>query len=394
MQNTVLILSPDPAYPVDWGSKRDIWGRIEFFHAEGWRVVFVECGWSKESALTLPPSEIPLEIGYHFVNRRADEWSRVERRETVAELQALVDQYRPRIVLGEYAHFSSLVSALDLHGAKVWFRSHNFEVPHMIERNLAGRPWREWRGYRAPRKAISWIRKLGTDASSRFRKERKMHRIADHVFFISYKDHRYMSMLYGGGAAGKSWVLPFVESDLIPVKADKPVLDVVFVGIHVIGNEQTTVGARKLLTEIIPAVEAAMPGVFRFNIVGRGARKMYGNPDSKAIIIHDYVEDLTGFMQDMDIACLPINIGWGCKIKMIEALAAGLPVIGEPQTFRGVMPVAGAYFVCRSTRDYVENLRLLRDPEIRSRTGLAANAAYISWVSAGNQAMQTALDEA
>ncbi len=392
LSNTVLILSPDPAYPVDWGSKRDIWGRIEFFHNEGWRVVFVECGWSKESALTIPKTDIPIEITYHFVSRRTDEWSRAERRDTVTELQAIIDQCRPRIVLGEYAHFSSLVSALDLHGAKVWFRSHNFEVPHMIERNLAGRPWQEWRGRQAPRKAYHWVRKLWMDTSNRFRKERTMHRISDRILFISYSDQRYMARLYGGSVR-KSWVLPFVESEPIPVKTDKSILDVVFVGIHVIGNEQTTVGARKLMNEIIPAVEAAMPGAFRFNIVGRGAREMYGTPDSKAIVIHDYIENLSGFMQDMDIACLPINIGWGCKIKMIEALAAGLPVVGSPQTFRGVIPTEGAYFVCNSTRDYVKALRSLRDPEIRKKTSQIANAAYKSWVADANQILHSALKE-
>jgi len=392
LSKTVLILSPDPAYPVDWGSKRDIWGRIEFFHSEGWRVVFVECGWSKESALTVAPSEIPIALEYHFVNRRTDEWSRREHPKTMAELQALIDRYRPRIILGEYAHFSSLVSALDLYGAKVWFRSHNFEVPHVIERNLAGRPWQEWRDYRTPGKALSWIMKLGVDASRRFRKERLMHRISDRIFYISYSDQRYMSRVYGG-TQGKSWVLPFVDSEIVPVKTDKAVLDVVFVGIHVKGNEQTTVGARKLLRDIIPAAEAEMPGAYRFNIVGRGAREMYGKPASEAIVIHDYVEDLPGFMRNMDAACLPINIGWGCKIKMIEALAAGLPVVGAPQTFRGVMPADGAYHVCRTTRDYVEKLHQLRDPDLRRRTGLAANAAYKSWVDTGSRAMRSMLEE-
>lgn len=392
MSNTVLILSPDPAYPVDWGSKRDIWGRIEFFRAEGWRVAFVECGWSKTSALTVDPDEIPLELDYHFVNRRADEWSPREHRQTVAELQALVDRYRPHIVMGEYAHFSSLVSALDLHGAKVWFRSHNFEVPHMIERSLAGQPWRDWRDYRAPKRALAWARKLVVDTARRYRKERRMQRISDRIFFISYSDRRYMSKLYGD-AAGRDWVLPFVEHAPVPVKSDKPVLDIVFVGIHVKGNEQTTVGARKLLNEIVPAVEATMPGAFRFNIVGRGARAMYGTPRSDSVVLHDYVEDLAGFVQNMDIAVLPINIGWGCKIKMIEAMAAGLPVIGEPQTFRGVVPTEGAYFVCRNPRDYVESLRQLRDPEVRRRTGEAAYAAYRSWANEGNMVMRAALKE-
>jgi glycosyltransferase involved in cell wall biosynthesis len=316
----------------------------------------------------------------------------MENREAVVELQAMVDQYRPRIVLGEYAHFSSLVSALNLHGAKVWFRSHNFEVPHMIERNLAGQPWREWQGYRAPRQALSWVRKLGREVMKRFRKERLMHRVSDRVFFISYSDQRYMSRLYGG-SAGKDWVLPLVESMMVPVKTHKSVLDVVFVGIHVVGNEQTTVGARKLLDEIIPAVEQEMPGAFRFNIVGRGAREMYGNPNSKAVVIHDYIEDLADFMREMDMACLPINIGWGCKIKMIEALAAGLPVIGSPQTFRGIMPVKGAYYVCRSTRQYVHAFKLLRNADVRKRTGMTANTAYKAWAEEANRVLYSALEE-
>jgi hypothetical protein len=392
MAKTVIILSPDPLYPLDWGSKRDIWGHVTFFHSEGWQVIFVECGWSKESQLSISKEEIPRDITCHFINRRVDDWSLTEHQKTISELQNIVDGCRPQIIMGEYAHFSLIVSALDLYGAKVWFRSHNFELLHMIERTLAGRPWLEWRGYRAPRKAISWVRLLTVNALKRLCKERLMHQISDRIFFISYSDKHYMSKLYKGSAV-KDWVLPFVESEAVPVKDNKIPLDVIYVGIHVEGNEQTIVGANKLINEIIPAVEAAMPGIFRFNIVGRGAHKMYGAHASEAIVIHDYIENLSAFMRDMDIACLPIDIGWGCKIKMIEGLAAGLSVVGSLQTFRGVVQTQGAYYVCRTTQDYVDAMHLLQRFEVRYRTGQIANAAYKAWMVEGYRILRLAIEE-
>jgi len=50
----------------------------------------------------------------------------------------------------------------------------------------------------------------------------------------------------------------------------------------------------------------------------------------------------------------------GSKIKVLEALASGLPVIGLPQTFRGMRPTPEAYYTCRTTEDFIAAFRSLQ----------------------------------
>jgi glycosyltransferase involved in cell wall biosynthesis len=389
MNKVVLIISPDPLYPIDWGTKRDIWGHVSFFNNEGCRVVFIECAWSIESKLTVDKDDIPINVSYHFINRKVEDWAMIEHPETILALQDAVDTYCPQIILCEYAHFSTLISQLDLKDTKVWFRSHNFELLHMVERSLAGMPWREFRSFK---KAYLWGKKVVTNAIKRYRKERLMHEISERIFFISYNDLRYMKKIYKGNVK-RDWVLPFVDSDVIPAKDEKTPLDILYVGIYYEGNEQTIMGANKLMNQIAPAVEKMMPGAFRFNIVGRGATKMYSAHASETIVIHDYVENLSALMQEMDMVVLPINIGWGCKIKMVEALAAGLPVVGSQMVFRGIKSTKGAYFICHTTRNYLNALGLLRNFEKRSSIGKTANEAYKSWVKEGEQIFRQAIKE-
>ncbi|MCG6137610.1 MAG: glycosyltransferase family 4 protein [Nostoc sp. LLA-1] len=392
MSKTILVISPDLPYPPNQGNKRDIWGHINFFHSAGWRVVLIVCGWTTESDLKTFNNQVPLDITCHAVQREVDSWALKEHSQTISILQNLIDLYRPQVVWCEYAHFSSLVAALNVNGAKLWFRPHNFELPHLIDKTLTSRPWLTWQSYSFPKRAFSCSIGLCFNLVQRFYKEQLMYRIADRLFFISYSDLRFMSKLYKGSVS-KDWVLPFVDCETIPIKEDKTPLDIIYVGIHAKGNEPTIRGSHKLINEIIPAVEATMPGAFRFHIVGWGSYEMYGKYASKTILIHDYVENLQAFMQDMDIACLPIEIGWGCKIKMVEALASGLPVVGSYQTFRGVEPLQEAYYVCRTIQDYVEALKLLQDSDIRRHTALAGKAAYKTWLDEGHRILYAALEE-
>ncbi|MBW4505892.1 MAG: glycosyltransferase family 4 protein [Scytonematopsis contorta HA4267-MV1] len=199
-----------------------------------------------------------------------------------------------------------------------------------------------------------------------------------------------MSRLYKG-AVRKDWVLSFLECNQIPVKDGNNPLNIIYVGEY--DHEPNRAGACILLSELIPAIEAAMPGAFRFYIVGRGNREHFGQYASTTVIIHDFIENLSDFLQDMDIACLPVKFGWGAKLKLLEALASGLPVVGAHQAFRGVPLTQGAYYICHTTQDYVEGLRQLQDTDTRRRIAMAGKAAYTAWLSEGQCILQDALKE-
>lgn len=375
------MISPEHPYPPTQGSKVDIWGHVRFFQQSGCRVVLVVCGPKMSEA------ELPIEIELHHVHRRSHySWQREEKPEVLAAVQALVDSSRPDIVWVEYAHLARLISALDLRGAELWFRAHNFELPHHLGNVLAAPLPLE---LRQPRKSYAWVKDLGRRLAFIFSTEKIMHRIADRIFYISCGDMKIMSKIYRGPVVRK-WVGPFLECDQIPFKEEKRPLDVVYVGAPT--HKPNLVGAQKLLDEVIPAVEAALPDAFRFHLVGKGGDKHFHQYASEKIVIHDFVEDLAGLLAQMDVACIPVTTGWGCKIKMVEALASGLPVVGSAQTFRGVPQTEGAYYSCQSVGDYVEALRQLQTSDVRRRRAAAGRAAYTAWAAEGESVLRLSIE--
>lgn len=394
-KKTLLMLCTDLPYPITEGTRLDIWGRLLFFHREGWEVELAICPTPKkmEGIKEEKPTSWPIPFEKNFIPRR-NRWSFLERPQTITKLQALVDRLKPSVIWCEYSEFATLAAKLNLENAKIWFRSHNFELAH---------DWDHGVGYglrNPPNKipslsySVRWILgilKRMLIAPFIFAAEWQMHHIADRIFFISHGDKLTMTRLYGG-TCRKDWILPFLDTSRVPVKTGKSLLDVFYLG----SDYQYSIhraGACKLLFEIIPEVEKAMPNCFRFHFIGKGSKREFGRYQAAHILIHDFVENLPELLNEMDIACFPVEIGWGCKIKMIESLASGLPILGSEATFRGVPPAPGAYEVCRSVKDYVEAFRKLRNADARRMMGEKGMKQYEIWRSQAEQTLREALKE-
>ena len=392
MLKTILLLSPAPPYPPNQGCRRDIWSHIEYFHELGWRVILVECrpGQDRRSELLL--QSLPIAIEWHFI-RRSPHWSGEERPGNISKLQKLIDRYEPLVVWCEYAHFSSLITQINRREAQLWFRPHNFELAHAIDKIFAAKPWSDWQGVSAPKQALKWVRDTMLNLINILMKERLMFRCADKLFFISHGDKTAMSKFYAH-SSDDTWLPTFIEAETIPLKLDKVPLDVIYIGIQTGRKNPNLAGALMLINQIIPAVEAAIAIGFSFFILwGKAVVKNLPNtspPISSFMII---VDDLTALMRQMDIACFPIKFGWGCKVKVLEALVSGLPIIGAPQTFRGLPQQNDKIcFACHSIADYVQGFKLLRNASERQRMHQAGQLAYQAWINQGKKVLQSCLD--
>lgn len=387
--NSILVICPMP-YPPTNGTRVHIWGLLRFFRQAGWQVILAAYSWQGQN-LSADDIKIPLDVELHTF-KRSLRYSVAKDPHTatnIQKLQKLVDDRSPQVVWCNYADLVPLVSQLNFRSAQLWFRPHDFEVAHNWETAIASRPWRSGWQRDTVKKTLGWGKQFLGTITRAFMAERQMHRISDRIFFNSYSDMQFMSRLYGGTVT-KDWVVPFLERECIPVKDNKSPLDVVYISSNYVSPTHLS-GVRQLLYRVIPAVEAEMPGKFRFHFVGRGCAEHLGKYASDTIVIHDFVPDLSAFLASMDVACLPVEIGWGCKIKVLEALAAGLPVIGLPQTFRGVPPTPGAYYSCRTTKDFVTAFRSLQDTDTRQQMANAGRAAYIAWRAEGQQILGEAL---
>lgn len=128
-----------------------------------------------------------------------------------------------------------------------------------------------------------------------------------------------------------------VNQDLFKANSPgKPVKNIIFVAHLSRGNliylKDFIDQAWNLIHKKIPAVE--------FHIVGKVGKEAEQLKNSlkhrQNIIFHGYVKDLNSAYENCAIAVAPVNKNFGLINKAIEAMAAGLAVIGFNNTFSGI----------------------------------------------------------
>jgi glycosyltransferase involved in cell wall biosynthesis len=389
MSKSLLLITEEFPYPPTKGTWVDVWGQILFFKREDWDIILA-CRESPHRNKDC--SHVPIDIKVHFFPPKVSRWRLSESNKTIQEAQDLIDQYKPQIVFCQYPLWVPLISSLNLQGAEIWFRPHNFELAQSFIKIPNTLSWKFWKLGNIIWFA-KWARLIFYDAPQIFILEYQMHHLADRLFYISWGDMKLMTKIYRG-SANKKWILPFLDEKMVPVKENKDKVDVYYIGVGYDSRSTMQLsGANKLLKQIIPAVELALPKAFRFHFIGRGSKTYLKEYASDTIILHDFVEDLSAFLQQMDICCVPVEVGWGCKIKVIEALAAGIPVVAASQSLFGLPPTGGAYFNCQSIEDYVEGFRALRDFKQRNQMATESRELYASYRLEAERTLKEALDK-
>ncbi len=138
-------------------------------------------------------------------------------------------------------------------------------------------------------------------------------------------------------------------------------------------------GLRFLLGEVSPLVWAELPDA-KLALVGTGlegssttrtAADMQGLLDDPRVETLGFVENLRAAYASAGCAVVPLLQGGGTPLKLIEALAYGLPVIATPRAVAGLDVRDGEHlFVADSAKAFAEALaRVLRDgaPELGVR---------------------------
>ncbi|HEV3204484.1 MAG TPA: glycosyltransferase family 4 protein [Gemmataceae bacterium] len=87
-------------------------------------------------------------------------------------------------------------------------------------------------------------------------------------------------------------------------------------------------GVAQLLEKVFPAVQAAIPSA-RLCIVGRNPPSWLAKQIAKYanIELHGNVPDVRPFLAQSGVMAVPLRIGGGSRLKILEALASGLPVV-------------------------------------------------------------------
>jgi glycosyltransferase involved in cell wall biosynthesis len=145
-------------------------------------------------------------------------------------------------------------------------------------------------------------------------------------------------------------------------KAREP-LSVVFWG--AMNRSENVDAIRFALSDIFPKIHAQVPECCLY-VAGSHSDSLHELKVSRAVnvVTTGYVEDIYGFLSRMQVALLPLRMGAGIKVKVLECMAAGVAVVTTPVGIEGVGGLHGKHYMLGQSPDELAShvVRLLNSP--------------------------------
>jgi glycosyltransferase involved in cell wall biosynthesis len=176
--------------------------------------------------------------------------------------------------------------------------------------------------------------------------------------------------------AGRGRVVP-VSARAVP-GGPAPVGEPVVLLSGNLGYRPTVQGALWFAREVWPALRRAVPAA-RWVLAGaRPAPAVRRLARLPGIELHAEVPDLAPYLNAARVAIAPMRTGSGVPMKVLEAMAAGVPAVVHPWAAAGLAAdVADAVAVALRPDEWTEALvRLLRDPAERGELAAKGRDAW------------------
>jgi glycosyltransferase involved in cell wall biosynthesis len=136
--------------------------------------------------------------------------------------------------------------------------------------------------------------------------------------------------------------------------------------------------------EVYPLIKEKVPAV-RLGMVGSSpAPAIRGLTADTSVIVTGYVPDLRPYLRRAWVVVAPLLEGFGVKVRVLQAMAAGRPVVATPPVTWGIDVSPGENIVIATgAEEFAGSVAgLLSDRPLRERIGTAARrlmAAEHSW---------------
>lgn len=128
-----------------------------------------------------------------------------------------------------------------------------------------------------------------------------------------------------------------------------------------------------LITVLFPAIQKELPEA-KLHLAGSFFPKdIVSNPE-KGIVVHGFVDDPVAFMQQHGTQLVPLKSGSGVRIKLLESMSCGTPIVTTPVGARGLHPDAGSTLKIAPTDElFVKHaVDLAKNAELRRELGMTA----------------------
>jgi sugar transferase (PEP-CTERM/EpsH1 system associated) len=378
----ILVVTPSLPYPPNWGFGIRVYQLVRHL-AQRHHVSLLTFGTAAESdkvaALRAVCDEVHV-VEPRVANRRQKRWTQLRSVfaatsfQTMAlrspAMQRTIDELLATQSFNLVQLESSQLSSYDFGQVPVIVDEHNVEY-ELLQRM--------YRTERSPlRRLYNWLEYV------KFRREeRACWRRVDAAIFTSAREaeifRRFAPDTPSIVAANGVDVDFFQPNPSVQIDRDS----VVFTGL--ISYRPNTDAVLYFAREVLPLIVAQRPNV-RFTVVGMGPTDEIKSLAGKNVVVTDAVPDVRPYLAAAGAVVVPLRMGSGTRLKVLEALAMAKPVVSTAVGCEGIDVADDEHLLVEDdpAAFVTAVLRLLDDAALAARLGQAgrelAEARY-SWRS-------------
>jgi polysaccharide biosynthesis protein PslH len=210
---------------------------------------------------------------------------------------------------------------------------------------------------------------LRLEAALLLRAERFLARRARRLLVVAERDRTWLAGRLGADATERLAVVPLaVPAVEAPEPAgEAPRSDLVLTGN--LGYFVNADAARWFLREVWPGLRARRPSLTLTIAGDRPGRRLVHAARENGVRLVPSPSDLRSWIVGATVALAPMRAGSGVPVKILEAWAAGTPVVASPWAAAGTTAEPGRdLLVATSPREWIETLLALLDDPGRRQT--------------------------
>jgi glycosyltransferase involved in cell wall biosynthesis len=394
-----LFITKEVPYPPKGGVSLRNWQDINILMKHGSVAVFTASNWNPKET-SLPGVAIwkhcnveQQRSGREKLNRRL--WWLYPHRHPDAdwaysnsaaqELDKFMTEFKPNMVILSEVWLYPYLKVVKRHPCKIIFDNHNVEAS-LWEQNLRG-----VQGLKSRLKAkllISHLKGI----------EGNFSRQADQVWVCSDGDALLTQQLYG--QVSPLYTIPNginvaqyddVRSGKLspPNGLEKTSRNIIFLG--QLSYPPNKIAAELLIKQIYPQLKAFYPDC-RLLLVGRNPTPLLldATKNDVGIIVTGSVPDVRPYLAAASLMVVPLRQGGGTRLKILEAFAAGCPVVSTAKGAEGLKARDGEHLLIRDTVEEIVNGVVQLWSEVELGDKLARSAYELvqteySWEAVGQR---------
>ncbi|MCE2712039.1 MAG: glycosyltransferase family 4 protein [Cryomorphaceae bacterium] len=292
----------------------------------------------------------PIDAFKSLLTGKSYNISRFDNLHAHEELKTMLHSKRYDLVFLESLYCTPYIHTIRSHSkAKIILRTHN------VEHSL----WEQLGKSLKPGLKKWYLKKLANQLKQF---ENNIVKKVDKIFSISQEDTKYFKKRVD---SSKVCTVP-VSIDQNQRKVDDNVNRIFFVGSM---NWQPNIDAANFLVHsIFPKIRSILPDV-ELHIAGSYMNNLFPSNADSGVFNHGFVEDLNSFMCSNGIMVAPIRSSSGVRIKMLEAMSLGIPIVTFPEGALGIEATHGLCIVTNESQMMDTVIGLIQDVKSRRTLG-------------------------